>query len=278
MGELGSIHVVPAGRPEADLLAVGCFEGEAPAVDGLEEANRQAVGRLASRPGWRGKEDHLAQTEAGPRGRWSRSTASAPARISPMPGSAAGSAGAAEDARQSGARRMTAVLPVHAETSGPPPAACCAPWRWRPTASTASSATARRRTASSGSPWCRRRRGGGLPGRAARAWRRWPPRSSTPATSPTRRPTRPPPPGWRSAPASSPAGRNLDDRPCCAADELRARGMGGLLAVGAGSAHEPRMIRAALRGAAARASPWWARGSPSTPAASRSSPPPTWTR
>ena len=30
---------------------------------------------------------------------------------------------------------------------------------------------------------------------------------------------------------------------CCGADELRARGMGGLLAVGAGSAHAPRMVR-----------------------------------
>ena len=57
MGGLGSIHVVPAGRPDADLLAVACFEGEAPAMDGLEEGIRRAVERLASRPGWKGREE-----------------------------------------------------------------------------------------------------------------------------------------------------------------------------------------------------------------------------
>ncbi|PYQ55655.1 MAG: hypothetical protein DMF53_27635, partial [Acidobacteria bacterium] len=63
MGVLGSIHVVPAGRPEADLLAVGCFEGEAPTVDAMGEEIRRAAGRLASRPGWKGKEEQWAQTE-----------------------------------------------------------------------------------------------------------------------------------------------------------------------------------------------------------------------
>src|SRR5215813_1844987 len=133
MGGLGSIHVVPAGRPDADLLAVACFEGEAPAVDGLEEGIRRAVERLASRPGWRGKEEQWAQTEA----------AAAPGAEGP---GAAGGAGvgpvvslhglgaaadltfaklsrwlhrAAEEARQAGARRLAAVLPAHAETAGP---------------------------------------------------------------------------------------------------------------------------------------------------------------
>src|SRR3954453_18569731 len=55
MGVLGSLHVVPAGRPDADLLAVGCFEGEAPMVGAMEEEIRRAAGRLASRPGWKGK-------------------------------------------------------------------------------------------------------------------------------------------------------------------------------------------------------------------------------
>ena len=50
MGELGSIHIVPAGRPEADLLAVGCFEKESLPVDGMEEGIRRAVERLAASP------------------------------------------------------------------------------------------------------------------------------------------------------------------------------------------------------------------------------------
>ncbi len=70
MRELASVHVVAAERPEADLLAVGCFEGEAPvsAVDGLEEGSRKALERLAARGGFKGKEEQLAQTDAGPDG------------------------------------------------------------------------------------------------------------------------------------------------------------------------------------------------------------------
>ena len=68
MGEFGSVHVVPAGRPEADVLAIACLEGEPPAVDGLEEGVRRAVERLAAREGWKGKDEQLAQTEAGPDG------------------------------------------------------------------------------------------------------------------------------------------------------------------------------------------------------------------
>src|SRR5436305_9831379 len=68
MEEFGSVHVVPAGQPEADRLAVGCLEGEAPAVDGMEEGVRGAVERLAARSGWKGKDEQFAQTEAGPGG------------------------------------------------------------------------------------------------------------------------------------------------------------------------------------------------------------------
>ena len=62
-------------------------------------------------------------------------------------------------------------------------------------------------------------------------------------------------------------------------EEIAAKEMGGLVAVSQGGAEEPRLI--VLRyAAAARARPWaWsARASPSTPAASRSSPRPGCTR
>src|SRR3954453_5453915 len=119
MGELGSIHVVPAGRPEAALRGVSCFEGEAPAVDGMEEGSRGAVERLAARAGWKGKEDQTAQTDAGPDGpvvslyglgtRQDFSYVKLSRWLCRL----------AEAARHPGGHRLAAFLPVHAETSGP---------------------------------------------------------------------------------------------------------------------------------------------------------------
>src|SRR4051794_33648452 len=68
MGHIASIHVVSGSRPEADLLAVGCFEGEPPAVDGLTEGGRKALERLAARSGFKGGEEQWGQTEEGPDG------------------------------------------------------------------------------------------------------------------------------------------------------------------------------------------------------------------
>jgi leucyl aminopeptidase len=242
MRELGSIHVVPAGRPEADLLAVGCFEGEAPAVDGLEEANRQAVGRLAGRPGWRGKEDHLAQTEAGPDGPVvSLYGLGAPkdftyARLGRW------LSRAAEDARQSGARRLTVVLPAHAETSGDAAGRllrtlALSSYRYDRYLGDADKASRVERLAVVPAAGEAAAYEAVLPEvvkvAAAIAYAR--DLANSPANEAS--------PDWMEARARDlAAGRRLEID-VLRGEELRARGMGGLLAVGAGSAHEPRMIR-----------------------------------
>src|SRR5436309_12512567 len=68
MGHIASIDVVSGSGPEADLLAVGCFEDEAPTVDGWSEESRRAVERLAARARFKGAEQQWGQTEAGPGG------------------------------------------------------------------------------------------------------------------------------------------------------------------------------------------------------------------
>jgi leucyl aminopeptidase len=242
MGEVGSIHVVAADRPEADLLAVGCFEGEAPAVEGLEEACRQAVGRLAARPGWKAKEDHLAQTEAGPGGPVVSLYGLGKREEFLYNGLAHWLGRAAEDTRQSGARRLTFVLPAHAETSG------------------AAAGRLLRALALSVYRFDRFLGDADRKGRVDRlavvppAGEEGAYREALPmvekvaaaiayardlANSPANEAT----PTWMEERARELAAGHGLDCTVLRADELRARGMGGLLAVGAGSAHEPRMVR-----------------------------------
>jgi hypothetical protein len=66
MAEAISVEVVVRDHPDsgdAELCILGAFEGEAPEADGLDEGCRQAVERLAGRPGWKGREDQAAQTD-----------------------------------------------------------------------------------------------------------------------------------------------------------------------------------------------------------------------
>ncbi len=67
-------------------------------------------------------------------------------------------------------------------------------------------------------------------------------------------------PAWMEERARELAASRAFDITVLGAAELRARGMGGLLAVGAGSVHEPRLVRLALGRPRSRASPWSARG------------------
>jgi leucyl aminopeptidase len=105
---------------EADLLLVGCLEGEVPDAACLPTAAAAAAARLAARPGWSGRDGQLAETElaGGPvsrlvlRGmgkreqlhvrrleRWLRA--------------------AAEHASLQGVRRLAVALPSHPLTLGP---------------------------------------------------------------------------------------------------------------------------------------------------------------
>jgi leucyl aminopeptidase len=240
MGELGSIHVVPAGRPEADLLAVSAFEGEAPAVDGMEEGSRRAVERLAARAGWKGKEDQTAQTDAGPDGpvvslyglgtRQDFSYVKLSRWLCRL----------AEDARHAGVHRLAAFLPVHAETSGP------------------AAGRVLRAFALSGYRFDRFQSDRGShvervavvpPAREEEAYRAALPAVEVVAGAVafardlTNAPANEATPAWmeeRARELSRSRGLKLT---VLDADALRARGMGGLLAVGAGSVHPPRLVR-----------------------------------
>ena len=243
MGELGSIHIVPAGRPEADLLVVGCFEAEPPLLDGMEEGVRRAVERLAGRPGWKGKEDQSAQTDAGAGGpvvslcglgcRQDLTSTKLSRWLFRV----------AEDARKGGARRLTVALPKHAETSGLEAARrilrtlALSGYRFDRYLSDAEKAGRIERVAvvpPAGEEAAFRE---ALPGVEAVAGAIAFARDL--ANSPANEAT----PTWMEERARELAAGRALDITVLGAGELRARGMGGLLAVGAGSAHEPRMVR-----------------------------------
>lgn len=62
------IEIGPAADAGADLVVAAAFCGETPGVEGLPGPVAEALRRLASRPGWRGADRQKMQTEAGPDG------------------------------------------------------------------------------------------------------------------------------------------------------------------------------------------------------------------
>jgi len=62
------IEIGPAVDGRADLVIAAAFAGEDPGVAGLPGPVADALRRLTARPGWRGAEKQLLQTEAGPDG------------------------------------------------------------------------------------------------------------------------------------------------------------------------------------------------------------------
>jgi len=63
MTDVASVAVVPRGHRDTDLILAGCFEREAPGVEGVAPEVRAALERLAARGGWTGRDDQMAQTE-----------------------------------------------------------------------------------------------------------------------------------------------------------------------------------------------------------------------
>ena len=242
MGEFGSVHVVPAGQPEADLLAVGCLEGETPAVDGMEEGIRRAVERLAARGGWKGKDEQLAQTEAGADGPVVSLYGLGARKDLSYAKLARWLHRSADEARHGGARRLAAVLPAHAETSGAAAdrvlrALSLSVYRFDRYQSDAEKAGRLERLAvvpPAGEEAAYR---DALP--TARAVGGAVAFCRDLANSPANEAS----PAWMEERARELAGSRGMEATVLRADELRARGMGGLLAVGAGSGHEPRMVR-----------------------------------
>jgi leucyl aminopeptidase len=117
MTEIASVRVASRGRPDADLVVAGCFEGEAPATAGLEEKLRQALERLGGRAGWKGKEEQTAQTEAGPDGPVVTLSGLGARKDLSHVKLARWLCRIAEEARVAGVRRLAVVVPEHAETT-----------------------------------------------------------------------------------------------------------------------------------------------------------------
>jgi leucyl aminopeptidase len=244
MRELASVHVVTAERPEADLLAVACFEGEAPVpeVNGLEEGSRKALERLAARGGFKGKEEQLAQTDAGPDGPVVSLYGLGTRKDFSFPKLSRWLTRAAEDARQSGALRLTVLLPTHAETTGPAAA--------RVLRTLALSVYRFDRYQTDSDKAGRLERLGLVPPRGEEAAYH----DALPgvlavteavaftrdlANSPANEAT----PTWMEERARELAESTGLELTVLGTDELETRGMGGLLSVGQGSVHEPRLVR-----------------------------------
>jgi len=242
MADLAVVQVVTAARPEADLLAVGCFEGEAPPVDGLEEGSRQAVERLAGRGGWRGKEEQLAQTEAGAAGPVVSLYGLGKRRELNFQKLTGWLCRAADDARNSGARRLTVVLPAHEETSGRAAGRVLRALalsvysydRYQTDAEKGGRIEQLSVVPPAGEEAAFR---GALPGAVAVA------EAVAFARDLANSPANEANPTWMEERARELAASRGLELTVLGADELAARGMGGLLAVGSGSAHEPRLVR-----------------------------------
>lgn len=242
MGHIASIDVVSGSGLEADYLAVGCFEGETPTVDGLNEEGRRAVQRLASRPGFKGGEEQRGQTEAGPDGPVVSLYGLGARRDFTYATLGTWLCRVNEEARQGGERRVAVALPAHAETSGAAAgrilrAMALAPYRFDRFQSDAATSGRVERLAvvpPAGEEGAYREAlavAGPVAGAVAFAREL----ANSPANEAT--------PTWMEERSRELAAGSGLEVTVLDAKELAARGMGGLLAVGAGSAHPPRMVR-----------------------------------
>jgi leucyl aminopeptidase len=121
MTDVASVVVARRDQVETDLILAGCFEKEGPDVEGVSAEVRAALERLAARSGWKGSDDQAAQAEipGGPAvalfGLGERKDFTFQ-RLSKWIGRAS------DHAVASGNRRRTFLLPPHAETTGAPAA------------------------------------------------------------------------------------------------------------------------------------------------------------
>jgi len=242
MGHIASIDVVSGSRLEADLVTAGCFEGEAPAVDGLSDEIGSALGRLAARAGFKGAEEQRGQTEAGPGGPVVALHGLGARRDFTYSKLVTWLCRLTEEARHGGQRRVAVVLPAHGETSGAAAgrilrAMALGPYRFDRYQSEAEKAGRVERLAvvppAGEESAFRDALAVAGPVAAAVAFAR--DLANSPANEAT--------PTWMEERCRDLAADRGFTVTVLDAKELAARGMGGLLAVGAGSAHAPRMVR-----------------------------------
>src|ERR1700674_2041383 len=239
-----SLLLAAGGRADAELLAVGGGQGAAPEVEALPEEVRRTVLGIASRPGWKGREEQVGQTDAGPGGQvvalYGLGTAGelSFAKLARWLGRVA------EDARTGGVQRLGVVLPRHAETTGAAAPRICralALCGYRFERYRSEPDNGRLEAVSVVPPAGAESDYRAILGSAAKVasavvYAR--DLANTPGNEAT--------PGWieeraRELAASHGLAITVLDAP-----ELARRGMGGLLAVGSGSDHPPPLVRLAL--------------------------------
>jgi len=242
MGHIASIDVVSGSRVDAGFLAVGCFEGEAPTVDGLNEEGRRALERLAARAGFKGAEEQRGQTEAGPGGPVVSLYGLGARRDFTYPKLAAWIGRLSDEARHAGERQVALALPPHAETSGAAAgrvlrAMALAPYRFDRFQSEAEAAgqVERLTVVPPAGEESAYRDALAVAGPVARAVAFARDLANSPANEAT--------PTWMEERSRELAASSGLEVMVLDAGELAARDMGGLLAVGAGSAHPPRLVR-----------------------------------
>ena len=116
MAEVLSVDVVSRGNRDADLLILGAFEGEAPDLEGLDEEVRATVERLASRSGWKAKEEQSAQSALADGAAVLLSGLGKPGDFTPAK-LATWIGRTADYARGNGFQRVQYILPAHRETA-----------------------------------------------------------------------------------------------------------------------------------------------------------------
>jgi leucyl aminopeptidase len=242
MGHIASIDVVSGSRVDAGFLAVGCFEGEAPTVDGLGEEGRRALERLAARTGFKGAEEQRGQTEAGPGGPVISLYGLGARRDFTFSRLVAWVGRLSDEARHAGERQVAVALPPHAETSGAAAgrvlrSMALAPYRFDrfQSESETSGQVERLTVIPPAGEETAYRDALAVAGPVASAVAFARDLANSPANEAT--------PTWMEARSRELAAGSGLEVTVLDARELAARNMGGLLAVGAGSVHPPRLVR-----------------------------------
>ncbi len=234
------------GGPREDLLVLACLLGETPPLASLPEAVAEAARGLATRPGWVGRDGQTVETAVSESAGFSAVALRGLGKSGSLDRfkMRAWFASCLEEARSNGARTVTLVLPAHPEFQGSQAAL-------RTEIQLLASAYRYDRYLSAKE----------VPEPVLEALRLIPPageesvysqvlgeaRAVAAAMARGRDLCNAPPneanPGWFEAQALRLAEEfGLSSR-VYDLDQLRALGMGGILAVGAGSAHPPRLIR-----------------------------------
>ncbi len=244
MKEIPSLAVAADGRTRADLLVAGCFQGAPPDVELLPEAARRAVLGVAARTGWSGRDEQVGQT-AGEGGQVLALYGLGPVAELTFAKLARWLARVAEDARMAGVRRLAVALPRHAETLGEPAAlritravALCGYRfeRYRSDPDNGRLESIELVPPAGAEAAYRAVLGVAAKVAAAVAYAR--DLANAPGNEAT--------PAWLEEQARQLAASHGLSCTVLDAAELTRRRMGGLLAVGAGSAHPPRLLRLAL--------------------------------